>query len=144
MTFGITPEETTVSNGAPATKACIRTISLWTLRWGLHSLTGKRMVPAIITKRQVRPRLVPAIPPLAHPRPPTSTVICVLKALATISKRTNTNGEMCHNMNPIRRGVFLARWGYFIDGLRESRVAPFKLLLELYRDVIRRDGVLGA
>src|SRR5260370_42172423 len=100
MTFGITPEETTVSNGAPATKACIRTISLWTLRWGLHSLTGKRMVPAIITKRQVRPRLVPAIPPLAHPRPPTSTVICVLKPLATISERTNTNGEMCHNITP--------------------------------------------
>src|ERR1700730_15103147 len=58
-------------------------------RWEPHLLTGRQMVQGIITKRQDRPQSTTVLPVQVPPRT-TSIAIRVLKALATISERTNT------------------------------------------------------
>ena len=72
-----------------------RTISASIQRPGTRSSTGRQMVQGIITRRQDRPPLTTVLPVQVPPRS-TSTAIRVLKALPTISERTNphTNGSM--------------------------------------------------
>src|SRR5260370_3620466 len=60
-----------------------------------HLLTGRQMVQGIITKRQDRPLSTTVLQVKVYP-PKTWTAIRVLKALPTISDRTNpqTNGSV--------------------------------------------------
>src|SRR5580704_9913948 len=115
MIFGITPEGTIVSNGAPATRACIPMTSPSTQRWVLLLSTGRRMDRATITKRPARQRSTKALP-LQAPLPMlTSMAIRVRKALGMISELTNprTNPETWPQKNtPYGQDILLSVWGY--------------------------------